>query len=110
MAVPVDELTKDGEEIMIKSIWLLFDIDECWSGYDLHFGVNVLAHYHLTVLLLPALLAAETPARVVNLTSIGHQFAPAEGITFETLKAPKKPAWFPLSALTERYRYYGEVN
>ena len=28
MAVPVDELTKDGEEIMIKSIWLLSDIDQ----------------------------------------------------------------------------------
>ena len=110
MAVPVNELTKDGKEIIVRSIWPLSDADEYWSGYDLHFGVNVLAHYHLTVLLLPALLAAQTPARVVNLTSIGHKFAPAEGISFETLKAPKTPAWFPLSALTERYRYYGEVN
>jgi len=76
LAVPVDELTKDG--------------------YDMHFGVNLLAHHHLTVLLLPALIAADTPARVVNLSSFGHQFAPAEGISFETLKASKKPAWFPL--------------
>ena len=76
----------------------------------MHFGVNALAHHHLTVLLLPALLAADTPVRVVNLTSYGHTFAPAEGISFETLKAPKKPSWFPLFALTERYRYYGEVT
>ncbi len=109
MAVPVDQLTKDGEEIMIRTTWLLSDSDECWSGYDMHFGVNVLAHHHLTVLLLPALIAADTPARVVNVSSYGHQFAPAEGISFETLKSPKKPAWFPLFSLTERYRYYGEV-
>ena len=62
------------------------------------------------MLLLPALLAADTPARVVNVSSLGHQFAPAEGISFETLKAPKKPSWFPLSSLKERYRYYGEVT
>ena len=62
------------------------------------------------MLLLPALLAADIPARVINVSSIAHQFAPAEGITFENLKVSKKPAWFPLSSLTERYRYYGEVS
>lgn len=61
------------------------------------------------MLLLPALLAANAPARVVNLTSMAHKFAPAEGITFEQLKEPKKASWFPPRALTERYRYYGEV-
>jgi NAD(P)-dependent dehydrogenase (short-subunit alcohol dehydrogenase family) len=109
MAVPVDELTKDGKEIMIRSIWLVSDFNECWSGYDLHFGVNVLSHFHLTMLLLPGLARCRYTARVVNLSSLAHQFAPAEGITFEKLKAPKKPAWFPLSSLNERYRYYGEV-
>lgn len=61
------------------------------------------------MLLLPALLAANSPARVVNVTSLAHTFAPAEGITFEQLKESKKPSWFPPRAFTERYRYYGEV-
>lgn len=73
------------------------------------FGVNVLAHFHLTMSLLPALLAADTPARVVNLSSLAHKLAPAGGITFEHLKGPKKGRWFPPLALNERYKYYGEV-
>lgn len=44
------------------------------DGYDLQFGTNILGHYYLTTLLLPALLAgaASSPdkkARVVNTSS-----------------------------------------
>lgn len=44
------------------------------DGYDLQFGVNVVAHFYLTELLMPALLAgvASSPdrhARVVTTTS-----------------------------------------
>ncbi|KAJ7176761.1 NAD(P)-binding protein [Mycena filopes] len=49
------------------------------DGYDLTFGTNVLGHFYLTKLLLPALLtaAASNPGtgRVVNLTSVAHYVA-----------------------------------
>ncbi|KAF7331541.1 NAD-binding protein [Mycena kentingensis (nom. inval.)] len=49
------------------------------QGYDLQFGTNVLAHFYLTTLLLPALLAGAThstdgKARVVNTASLGSTF------------------------------------
>ncbi|KAJ7312875.1 NAD(P)-binding protein, partial [Mycena albidolilacea] len=49
------------------------------DGYDLTFGTNVLGHFYLTKLLLPALLAAAASnpgaGRVVNLTSVIHYIA-----------------------------------
>jgi retinol dehydrogenase-12 len=51
VAAPIEELTK--------------------NNYDLQFGTNVLGHFHLTALLLPALLAALEP-RVINVSSIAH--------------------------------------
>jgi retinol dehydrogenase 12 len=86
MAAPVERLTKDD--------------------YDLQFGTNVLGHFHLTALLLPALLAAPEP-RVINVSSIGHNYPQSDGIHFETLKGPKKGTWFSL-LLGERYKYYGQ--
>lgn len=47
------------------------------QGYDLQAGTNVLGHYLLTTLLLPALLAASEPgqkARVVTTSSIVHYY------------------------------------
>jgi retinol dehydrogenase 12 len=44
------------------------------DGYDLQFGTNVLGHFYLTKLLLPAIFAASTPtqkARVVTVSSNG---------------------------------------
>lgn len=87
MAQPIHELTKDG--------------------YDSQFGVNVLAHFHLTTLLLPALLLAEGP-RVVNVSSLGHNFAPSGGFYWNHLKGPKKGTSWPIVAIVERYRYYGQ--
>lgn len=46
------------------------------DGFESHFGVNHLAHYLLTRLVLPALEASSTPqfqSRVINLSSAGHR-------------------------------------
>lgn len=68
MVPPIDQLTADG--------------------YDLQFGTNVLGHYYLTMLLLPALLAGtktsgDGHARVVNTSSSAHW---ASGLDFNTFK------------------------
>ncbi|KAG5990622.1 hypothetical protein E4U43_004232 [Claviceps pusilla] len=45
------------------------------DGFESHFGVNHLAHYLLTRLVLPALEASSSPqfqSRVINLSSTGH--------------------------------------
>ncbi|KAF7331531.1 NAD(P)-binding protein [Mycena kentingensis (nom. inval.)] len=59
------------------------------QGYDLQFGTNVLAHFYLTTLLLPALLAgathsADSKARVVNTASLGSTFV--KQIDYGTLR------------------------
>lgn len=89
MAAPIDQLTKDS--------------------YDLQFGVNTLAHFHLTNLLLPALLASPSP-RVINVSSLGHNFAPAGGFKWDKLKGAKQGTWIPGLALVERYQWYGSVR
>ncbi|MHA1199601.1 MAG: SDR family oxidoreductase [Candidatus Heimdallarchaeaceae archaeon] len=43
------------------------------DGYELVFGVNYLAHFYLTKLLLP-LLKKSSPSRIVNLSSDMHKF------------------------------------
>jgi len=60
------------------------------QGYDMQFGTNVLGHFYLTKLLLPALTATakKTPAgtvRVVNLSSITHHYGVPEGIKWSTV-------------------------
>jgi len=75
MAPPIDQVTAEG--------------------YDLQFGTNVLGHFYLTMLLLPALLAAaksspELGGRVVNTSSVGHHFAGLDFNTFKDSPARKK--------------------
>ncbi|KAH9059521.1 NAD(P)-binding protein [Lactarius vividus] len=60
------------------------------QGFDMQFGTNVLGHFYLTKLLLPVLIATakNNPAgtvRVVNVSSLGHQYVPPEGIKWATL-------------------------
>ncbi|KAJ6511542.1 NAD-P-binding protein, partial [Mycena vitilis] len=60
------------------------------QGFDLQFGTNVLGHFFLTELLIPALRASHAssgiPARIVNITSWGHTLAPKTGFVVDSLK------------------------
>ncbi|KFY25891.1 hypothetical protein V491_01556 [Pseudogymnoascus sp. VKM F-3775] len=60
------------------------------EGYEVQFGTNHVGHALLVKLLLPTLArTVEVPGadvRVVTLSSVGHHFAPAEGIEFAALK------------------------
>jgi len=82
------------------------------DGYDLQFGVNVLGHYYLTVLLLDSLKAAASapgaqPSRVVNLSSAGHLFSP--GINWDTLRDGKARQKMPLFELYNQSKFANVV-
>ncbi|PCH40726.1 NAD(P)-binding protein [Wolfiporia cocos MD-104 SS10] len=77
------------------------DIEEVTpTGHDMQFGTNVVGHFYLTKLLLPLLLetAKSSPtgkARVVHVSSVGHEFV--DGIDFDTLKdGPRRRAQHPV--------------
>ncbi|KAJ7756696.1 hypothetical protein B0H16DRAFT_1538722 [Mycena metata] len=68
------------------------------QNYDLQFGTNVIGHFFLTELLLPALTKSfeesKVPARVIHTSSQGHAFAPKYGLVFESLKGGReRDAW-----------------
>ncbi|KAJ7809844.1 NAD-P-binding protein [Mycena olivaceomarginata] len=68
------------------------------QNHDLQFGTNVIGHFFLTELLLPALAKSheetKVPARIINVSSSGHTFAPGNGMDFVSLKAgPERDAW-----------------
>jgi NAD(P)-dependent dehydrogenase (short-subunit alcohol dehydrogenase family) len=58
------------------------------DGIESQFGVNHMGHFVFTQTLLPTIMKSQ-PSRIVNVTSDGHQMAPAGGIDFETLDENK---------------------
>ena len=58
---------------------------ETAQGFEYTFGVNHLGHFYLTNVLLPR-LRASGPARIVNVTSVGHHAA-RHGMRFEDLQS-----------------------
>src|ERR1700729_3037531 len=58
------------------------------QGLEYTFGVNPLGHFSLTNLLLPR-LRASAPARIINLTSVGHHAA-RRGMRFEDLQSERR--------------------
>ncbi len=68
--------------------------DTTEDGFELQFGTNHLGHFLLTGLLAPALLRA-APARVVSLSSRGHQMSPVvfDDIAFENRPYEKWSAY-----------------
>jgi NAD(P)-dependent dehydrogenase (short-subunit alcohol dehydrogenase family) len=60
------------------------------QGFELTFGVNHLGHFYLTNLLLER-IKASAPARIINLSSVGHHMA-FRGMRFEDLQSEQRYA------------------
>ena len=71
------------------------------DGYELHFGVNHMAHALMAKMLLPALARSADP-RMLFLVSNGFRFTPPGGIVFDDLKTPQEIAF------AGRWRRYGQ--
>ncbi|KAJ6487425.1 hypothetical protein C8R47DRAFT_1185884 [Mycena vitilis] len=84
------------------------------QNHDLQFGTNVIGHFFFTELLLPALAKSheetKVPARVLHTSSIGHKFAPGDGMDFVSLKGgPERDAWIKKKgSVLSPWALYGE--
>jgi NAD(P)-dependent dehydrogenase (short-subunit alcohol dehydrogenase family) len=61
--------------------------DKTADGFELQFGTNHLGHFFMTCLIAPALLRG-APARVVSLSSRGHQQSP---VVFDDIGFERRP-------------------
>lgn len=68
------------------------------DGFELQFGTNHLGHFLLTGLIAPALLRA-APARVVSVSSRGHQQSP---VVFDDIQFEKRPY--------DKWQAYGQAK
>ncbi|KAJ3122128.1 hypothetical protein HK098_003107 [Nowakowskiella sp. JEL0407] len=58
------------------------------DGYESQFATNHLGHFLFTTTLLPV-IEKSAPSRIVNLSSMGHQFCPRGGILFDSINDEK---------------------
>lgn len=90
-AVQEFQKKEDNLHILINNAGVMMTpYSETKQGYEIQWGTNVVGHFALTYLLLPTLeqTASKTESgnvRVINISSMGHQFAPKNGINFEDL-------------------------
>jgi len=84
------------------------------QNYDLQFGTNVIGHFFLTELLLPAFTKSyeetKVPARVMHTSSAGHALAPGNGIEYVSIKGgADRDAWIKKKGnLMSRLALYGQ--
>ena len=94
----LDDVRRVANEFLAKNIPLHLLINNAGvvntkrevtaNGFEGMFGVNHLAHFLLTLLLLEK-LKASAPARIVNLASDAHRFV--RGLDFDDLQTEHKP-------------------
>jgi len=85
------------------------------DGFELHFGVNYLGHFKLTVLLEPELIrAAETSSgfdgpgvRVVNVSSNGYAFTRPNGLDIDHPRFGYHSGW-KYDGYFSHHRHYGQ--
>jgi NAD(P)-dependent dehydrogenase (short-subunit alcohol dehydrogenase family) len=85
-----EELGRDHDHlhVLVNNAGLIVrERSESEDGHELTFAVNYLAHFLLTLELLP-LLRASAPARVVNVASIGQQAIDFEDVMLERAYDP----------------------
>ncbi|EEB07535.1 short chain dehydrogenase [Schizosaccharomyces japonicus yFS275] len=93
---------EDELHLLINNAGCMFNPYELSKdGFELMIQTNYLSHYLLTMYLVPALkrAASHSPSgevRIVNVSSLGHLFAPRDGIHFEDLNM--KDAYFGVYA------------
>jgi retinol dehydrogenase-12 len=80
------------------------------DGYDLQFGTNVLGHFYLTKLVMPALIAAartssDGTARVVNTASNAHWVSDLDYNTFRDSPARIKKGTVALYGQSKTVRF-----
>ncbi|KAF7341062.1 Short-chain dehydrogenase/reductase family protein [Mycena sanguinolenta] len=84
------------------------------QGHDQQFGTNCIGHFYFTELLLPALIQSHKEtgvrARIVNVSSVAHSFAPGNGMEFSTLKGgAERDAWIKKAGrMKAPWGLYGE--
>jgi hypothetical protein len=95
MAPPINEITADGYDLQFGTNVLGVLFSEIHGSPIVIYDRSIPGHFYLTMLLLPALIAAAKSSpklggRVVNTSSVGHLFTGLDFNTFKDGAARKK--------------------